>query len=516
MGSRVASAVGLAVAGMMLSASLNAGPIINTNGANACGTDPDAIACVGAWDLTNVDVQLYHADGSVFGTFDPLTGAYSAMIAGDTFASLIYDDNAKSILRARLTGKDWPVGEPTSIKAINNDTATKNGKPQNCLINTSYLEGTFLDSATPAPVICSSPFQSHKRFKVAMLPSTVNGVAPGAEGNPIDLVFNLQADDAVLRAYQVFSKINNYTGVRLKGYRIVVGTGKGAAFQSADTLGIEDKLFISLGIDEGRDNGGVPDGSDLFNVGDGLATFSHGLFGAPDKHFPDNGFFDSRPAGFTVAQGCTTGVCDKSYLTAFNTPAQNTDTIFSTGTMPSNYAGPAVLPLTAPLFGDWVPAEWAPKGIFFDHDNDPKTDPVLQAWWNGTAWIKNFDSGFAAVNDTEFNTWASNPLYYIDIIEDVLNLGLNYIVHVGDGVVGGKFTIRIIPVVADTQVPPAYVGTTPRPLVPTTPVPPVVAPVTGGGGGCTIGGNAPLDPTLPVLLAAALGFMGWRRVKAGK
>lgn len=502
MRSRVASAVGLALGGIVLSASLYADVINDLT----CGTDPDTIACVGAWDLTNVVVGLFHADGTPFGTFDPLTGAYSTMIANDSFTSMV-SDTASGDLRARVSGKVWPVGEPTGIKAVTNDTATKNGKPQNCLINTAYLDGAYLDSATPQPVICSSPFQSHKRFKIAMLPSTVAGVVNGADGKPIDLVFNVTPGGGE-RAYQVFSKINNYTGVRLKGYKIVVGTGTGALFQSADQLNIEDKLFISLGIGEGTTGGGAPDGSNLFDDDDGLATFSHGLFGAPDTHFFVNGFFDSRAAGFNVAQDCTNGPCDKTWTTVGGTVINNTDRIYSTTVLPSNYTT---------FFGDWIPFEWAPKGIFWDFDNDPTTDADLVAWWDGTNWRKNFDSGFAIVTPTEFNTWASNPLYAIDTIEDTVNLGINYIVKVGDAIGSTKITIRIIPVLADTQVPPAYVGTTPRPLVPTTtPVPPVAAPVTGGGGGCSIGGNGPLDPTLPALLAAALGFIGWRRLKAGK
>ncbi|MGA9163932.1 MAG: right-handed parallel beta-helix repeat-containing protein [Thiobacillus sp.] len=50
-----------------------------------------------------------------------------------------------------------------------------------------------------------------------------------------------------------------------------------------------------------------------------------------------------------------------------------------------------------------------------------------------------------------------------------------------------------------------------------TAVPPAPASTDGGGGGgCAIGGDGRLDPTLPALLAAALGFFGWRRSnKAG-
>lgn len=45
----------------------------------------------------------------------------------------------------------------------------------------------------------------------------------------------------------------------------------------------------------------------------------------------------------------------------------------------------------------------------------------------------------------------------------------------------------------------------------------VTAPFTGGasgGGGCTLGGNGPVDPTLPALLAAALAALGLRRRRA--
>ena len=58
-----------------------------------------------------------------------------------------------------------------------------------------------------------------------------------------------------LRPYQVFSKINNYTGKRLAGYKVVVGIGTGSAFQSASEAGIADKLHISLGVGEGYSDG---------------------------------------------------------------------------------------------------------------------------------------------------------------------------------------------------------------------------------------------------------------------
>ena len=325
----VASAVSLALSGMMLSAGLNAGVINNSNPTaggflGSCGLlESDPTACIGAWDLGNVTVKQFHADGTEFGTGLAADGTYATMIAGDSFSSIVNDWDNSSLVMAKVGGKVWPVGEPTGIKAVYGDTKVKNGKPANCIINTAYLDGLndsdtttdidkYLDNAKPEPVICSSGFQTHKRFKIAMQPATVEGVADGQPGKPIDLVFDVTDGDG-LQPYQVFSKINNYTGKRLQGYKIVVGQGVGddptTGFKSASALGIADRLHISLGKGEGAAGNGTLDGSDLFD-GDGLATFSHGLFGAPDQHFTSNGFFDSRTAGFNVLQACAVGDCN--------------------------------------------------------------------------------------------------------------------------------------------------------------------------------------------------------------
>ena len=468
------SALNFAIAALLLSTNLHAGVINNSNPDVAsgaflgdCGTVGAPTACVGAMNLNNVDVNLVRlVDGSPFGSFDKTTGAYSTMAVGDSFVSVVKD--GLNAVMAKITGKVWPVGEPVGVKAVVDDNAVKKGKPKNCLINTAYMsaddstsgQSAYLDTAHPEPVICSSPFQTHKRFKIGMQPATVSGVLNGAEGNGIDLVFNV-ADEVptALRPYQVFSKINNYTGLRLKGYKIVVGKGVGSGFQSASTLGIADKLHISLGIGEGASGNGTLDGTNLFDD-DGLATFSHGLFGAPDQHFTVNGFFDSRTAGFNVAQTCSVLPCT-TYPNPYVAGAAliNSDTIFSTTVLPSNYNGPPG-PSTATLFNDWLPSIWQPKGIFFDTDGDPTTDAKLVAWWDGATWRKNFDSGFAVVSAVELASWAGNPLYAVDDIEDVLNLGINYIVKVGN-VGTGDITVRIIPIVADTQVAPAWVATPP-------------------------------------------------------
>lgn len=530
----------LAITSLLIAGSASAGKIDNINNhpdPNKLGvcvavdnpSTPDVdestlapAACIGAWNLDNVNVNGVRTDTGAESTdfFDKLTGLYRAMVEGDSFVSVIRSalGDAGEVM-ARLTGKDWPVGEPTGIKAVNGDTQTKNGKPENCLINTSYLgasdsqtgEDAYLDSASPEPVICSSGFQSHKRFKIAMQPATTAGIADGAEGKPIDLVFNV-SDNGALTPYQVFSKINNYTEKRLRGYRIVVGQGLGDAFQSAAQLGIEDKLHISLGVGEGgttTTNQGIktftPDGSNLFDA-DGLATFSHGLFGAADQNFPSNGFFDNRTAGFNAVQSCSVvdGCATYSDPLVSPLPLMAADTIESTTVLPSNYSS---------LFGNWLPSKWQPSGVFFDDDSDPTTDPVLMAWWNGSAWVQNNDAGFAPVPSSDLAAWAANPLYEVAQIEDVLNLGINYIVKVGDGI-GSNFTVRITPLVATDQSAPAFLAAEPAPLEPQAPPAEPDTTTTGDGGGCSAATvQRPVDPMLPALGLLGLIGLGLRRMR---
>ncbi|MDM7951550.1 hypothetical protein [Hydrogenophaga sp.] len=166
--SRKTNPVSLAVAAMLLATSAQAGVIADSNPTVAptflgsCGTSGAAEACVGAWNLDNVDVQQVRADGTTtFGSFEKSTGAYAAMASGESFISSVKD--AMGSVMAKVTGKVWPVGEPSGIKAVNGDTQTKNGKPQNCLINSSYLgfdvstSGLEPTSTAPHPSPSSAP-----------------------------------------------------------------------------------------------------------------------------------------------------------------------------------------------------------------------------------------------------------------------------------------------------------------------------------------------------------------------
>ena len=392
----------------------------------------------GGLNFDNITVVL---DGAPTSTFNPLTGAYSFAPDSDfSYESLVYADNGKTTPMGIALAKDWPVGEPAGIKIINDDTDVKAPKPANCIMSTSYIDGNYLDEADPQKVICSSSFQSHKRYKLAMLPATVAGGA-GNEA-PIDLVFNVEAE-AGARDYQVYQKINNWTNVRLQGFTIQVGTGIGGSFVAASGTGGAGVANLSLSV------------PDTIWTADQLANFSTGLFGGL---LGVDGYFDpDTRAGYNIAE--------------YPNSSGETDTLTSGAILPSDY--PSVPPVTGDAvnqFGDWLPNNMLPYGIFYDDDGNPATDAELVAWYGvnstGLGWMTGQAGDFADVLPPQIEAWSNNSLYFMGVIDDLVNVGLNYIVTVGDvSAVSSSFTIRITPVIADNpSVLPGYVdGLPPSP-----------------------------------------------------
>jgi hypothetical protein len=435
------TALAIAIAGLALSA--QAGKITSVPTLN--GTPG-----FGGWNLANVQVVLNGTQGAIGSTgswFDPATGDYNFAADSDfSYESRVFDDS--SALMGIVLAKDWPIGEPSGVKIVNDDPNVKNGKPANCIMSTSYLKGNYLDSADPKQVICSSPFQTHKRYKVAMLPSTVDGV--GSES--VDMVFNVEPEMGT-RDYQVFQKINNWTDGRLQGFKVEVGFGVGGAFVSAADAGVD---LTNLNI-------AVP--SDLWSTTQ-LATFSAGLFGPEDKHTGEVGFFDpNKRAGFLIDE----------YVVG----AQPlTDTLTATTPLSSNYPDvPAGAGAAANQFGPWLPNNMLPYGIFFDDDGNPDTDAALVAWygWNpaigGLGWMRGALDSFAAISAPDIQAMGANLTYTSALIDDLVNIGLNYLVRVGDvstfpASANNTFTIRVTPTrdTSGTGVP-AYVGQTPDPLL---------------------------------------------------
>jgi len=438
------------ISAMVLSTSAYAGKIIGVT----AGTPHEWSATpvqygFGGWNLENVQVNITSNEdfNDVIHSDIPMTetdGEYPEMNASMSFESIIYQLQGDEI-RGKLHGKDWPVGEPAGIKVVNDDNGTqKSGKSPNCIMTTSYLDE--IDSGTgetgylsiydinpdgiAVPTICSSPFQSHKRFKVNMQPSMIDNIDQDGFGQPFELTFNLDPDDnsTEVRRYQVFSKINNYTGMRLDGYKVELLDETGNEVNESNEIKFSLVLTTK---EESEDESGFE------------AVFAHGLWGPVDKHFPEIGFFDSTRAGF-VQEGDT-----KQELLGGTT----------LGTLPSNYID---------LFGIWLPSIWAPYGIFFDDDNDPTTDNELVAFWGKKPdehmstpprWLKGIKDNWVDVTPEELLTWMVDPLYNVGKIEDTLNLGLNYVVEIGkNSTIGKTFTIRITPHVASDQSYPNYVN----------------------------------------------------------
>lgn len=392
-----------------------AGKIVsNTATPPGAGGDDSGIAHGwGGWNLDNVEVFLNPGSTPI-----PFTGGFYDFPDDSDhtyYSDVLYGD----MVVGRVLAKDWPIGEPAGIKVINGPTpdgTLKNGKPASCIMSTSYLEGAYLDTSSPDPVVCGSPYQTHKRFKVAMLPETLTA-------GPIDLVFNVEGEEGE-RNYEVFQKINNWTATRLTGFSVQVGFGLGGDFTPATDL---TKLRIT-----------VPD--TLWDP-DQLATFSAGLFGPLDEH-GQVGFFDEKTrAGFFIDEyGEDSGNTGTSQITATRRLGSNYDEL-PRGVEAMNQ------------FGLWLPNNALPYGIFFDDDGNPDTDAALVAWYgynpaiNELGWMRGVADKFVAVEDTVIEGYANSLLYSYGVIDDLVNVGLNYIVTVGDVAAfpAATFTIRITP-----------------------------------------------------------------------
>ena len=424
-----------------------------------------APAGFGGWNLNNVEVIVNGTQGEPgvsnnLSWFDESDGAYSFAIDSDyTYEGLVYDDDDD--LMGKVLAKPWPVGEPSGIKVVNDDPAVQNGKPANCIMATSYLDGHFLDSADPQQVTCSGPFQSHKRYKLAMLPSTVDG--DGSES--VDLVFNVEAEEGLApRDYQVFQKINNWTDRRLAGFTIQLGFGVGEDFVSIDGAeseagegaDIHSNLYLTVPAEIWSENQ--------------LAIFSEGLFGPFDDKTETIGFFDpDNRAGFKILEYTPDG------------PTVQTDILHSDGPLGSAYAQIPPNSGVVGQFGPWLPNNMLPYGVFFDDDGDPATDAELLAWYGmdpslndgagALGWMGGSQPGsdpFRSIPDTEIYGYGENLLYTQGLIDDLVNVGLNYIVTLGDVSTfpGATFTIRITPQLDTSGAPdPEFVGNEPAPVL---------------------------------------------------
>lgn len=254
---------------------------------------------------------------------------------------------------------------------------------------------------------CDDPRQSGKRFKL-------QATAPG----PIDIMFDYQDDSSpstlVDGIYRLFGKLTNAMARGMSGFSLELGTGVGDGFT---------RLSGNEGVSFYAPQNTPPKEHEL------AAIFPAGLFSPAGTPLPvsGEGFFSSDRSGFSLTYSPTL--------------------IQSTGIF-GDYAsifGDAVLPLTA-----------VPDGYFFDDDNDPSTEDVVEAWFDETTgtWLYGQANGFAAVDAMTLASWAGDPLFYINDIEDLANINLNTSI-VFESVPAGQLTLRVNTTAAPVSVPPS-------------------------------------------------------------
>ena len=262
-------------------------------------------------DLTNVETKIYKADGTLLGDFNKTTGAYPVMGLADYFVSLVMSGTS---VVAKLGGKVWPVGEPMAVKSVVGDMKTKEGKPNNCIINTAYplrRQEPYRGIRLPRYGE-SGPGHLLERFPEpqALQDSDAAGVArsgqrrstwcsmwstshvwrrmpPGLPGNAVTTVQpeqpqalpSVQQDQQLHR--QAFGRLQGHCRHRYRQLRSSRPVRLGIEGQTANFARRCGEGWTVMGARDLRH-----DGSRSLLTTMAVASFSHGLFGPTRQAFP--------------------------------------------------------------------------------------------------------------------------------------------------------------------------------------------------------------------------------------
>jgi hypothetical protein len=360
------------------------------------------------WNLDNVSVEA------------PPAGGY---VPEETYTSTIYTDTTFTTTNGAVIWVESDVQRP-GMKVVNDDDVDGS----NCVMTAGFspVDGTIKQ--------CSDPFQTSKRFKET---ATV-------ASSSIDLVFDANTS-LDTNNYRILHKyINVIAGTRIGSFTVQLGFGTGDNFVPSialDGLGFANRAGAVY-------DPSIPTASDPASDIDLAAVFPFGLFGDADTN-PNHD---------------TDGYFDPTNRARFNLSAVE-DTITSVGTPTANYYD---------LFNNWLAKDQVPYGYFFDDDGDPLTDATLIANWNGTLWetytsaspqLPNTPDAPAGtpvpVDPADLDFFFTNPdtgdgvtpFYFIDFIDDLSNVNLNYYVTVGSDITGwptyvatsatARFTLRL-------------------------------------------------------------------------
>lgn len=361
------------------------------------------------WNLDNVSIEAAPAGGYV---------------PEETYTSTVFTDTSFITTNGAVVWVESDVQRP-GMKVVNDDDVNNS----NCIM-TAGVNPT--DGTTKQ---CSDPFQTSKRFKET---ATVGDAS-------IDLVFDVNTSPDI-NTYRVLHKyINAIAGTRIGSFKAELGFNTGDNFvasSAADGLGFANRVGIVY-------DPVVPTASDPASDIDLAAVFPFGLFGdaATNPNHDTDGYFDPNNRA------------------RFNLSAVE-DTITNVGTPTANYFD---------LFNNWLAKDQVPYGYFYDDDGDPLTDATLIANWNGTLW-ETYTSASPQLPNTvdaaagtpvpvslaDLAVFVANtdtgdgvtPFYFVDFIDDLSNVNLNYHVTVGSDVISSwptfdvstataRFTLRL-------------------------------------------------------------------------
>lgn len=360
-----------------------------------------------------------------------------------TYYSTIYTDASMTTSNGVVAWKHGDV-QPDGLKVVNGDDVDGS----NCLMTTGYNPYDLSDKQ------CTDPLQSSKRIK---LKNTVNA--------PVDV--NLSVVDGPTSIYRMLQKLTDATDVRWSGFDIKLGftvNGEFVASTAGDGLGFSD----TRGSYFTRPTTTYSSKEDTLS-----ALYAQGLAGPADKYHPETGYFN---------------ITDRFSFGMIATE----DTIVSDG-ISATYSD---------VFGEWNNSSGVPIAILWDDDGNINTDNILMA--NCAAAdinVAGTHSGDDAGGFTCDNNWVTyrseagldsnglpypsdgspmviqlsdlasvvytskdaavesgNPApFYMDYVEDLANLGLNFWITVEDNTAWptpNNFTIRYTPVPSGGTTPP--------------------------------------------------------------
>jgi hypothetical protein len=297
-------------------------------------------------------------------------------VPGVTYDSKLFTNTTRAETDGAVIWKEGSVVSPGAQVL----TDSPPGSNANCIITT----GTNRADPNGALKTCQDPFQSAKRVKLEAREPGTGVIVPdpqGAillqDGQPLDMVFSVNAADDLARTYRVFKKYINATGQRMDGFVVELGFGTGDDFApSSDGDGLKftprqqgqnpnpiDFPIPTFSTPPGNSNLGSLMSAGLFGDSADIENRTiDGYFGLPADGLPwTDPSCDPDPSG-----------TERSY---YNLVVRSEDRIETVGDVQG---------LHYCLFGNMLPQGALPLGYFWDDDGDPDTDADTIADWDGS------------------------------------------------------------------------------------------------------------------------------------